>query len=77
MYDYGTFSFESKTQVLERAKAFWNPDKTQFWTDSGIDLVIDRREGYFLWDMGGRRLIDMRTAAVPTGGAVLDRGSHD
>ena len=59
VYDYGTFSFESKTQVLERAKEFWNPDKTQFWTDTGVDLVIDRREGYFLWDMSGRRLIDM------------------
>jgi acetylornithine/succinyldiaminopimelate/putrescine aminotransferase len=59
VYDYGTFSFDSKAQVLERAKEFWNPDKTQFWTDSGIDLVIDRRQDYFLWDMSGRRLIDM------------------
>ncbi|TRW88812.1 aspartate aminotransferase family protein [Mycolicibacterium sp. 018/SC-01/001] len=59
MYDYGTFSFESKAQVLELAKKYWNPDKTQFWTDTGVDLVIDRREGYFLWDMSGRRLIDM------------------
>ena len=59
MYDYGTFSFESKAQVLEMAKKYWNPDKTQFWTDAGIDLVIDRREGYFLWDMSGKRLIDM------------------
>ncbi|CAJ1580110.1 aspartate aminotransferase family protein [[Mycobacterium] wendilense] len=59
MYDYGTFAFETKAQVLDRAKTFWNPDKTQFWTDSGVDLVIDRREAYFLWDMGGRRLIDM------------------
>jgi acetylornithine/succinyldiaminopimelate/putrescine aminotransferase len=59
MYDYGTFTFESKTEVLERAKTFWNPNKTQFWTDAGVDLVIDRREDYFLWDMSGRRLIDM------------------
>ena len=59
MYDYGTFSFDSKAQVLERAKEFWNPDKTQFWTDTGVDLVIDRRQDYFLWDMSGRRLIDM------------------
>jgi acetylornithine/succinyldiaminopimelate/putrescine aminotransferase len=59
MYDYGTFTFESKTEVLERAKTFWNPDKTQFWIDAGVDLVIDRREDYFLWDMSGRRLIDM------------------
>jgi acetylornithine/succinyldiaminopimelate/putrescine aminotransferase len=59
MYDYGTFTFESKTQVLDRAKTFWNPDKTQFWIDAGVDLVIDKREDYFLWDMSGRRLIDM------------------
>jgi acetylornithine/succinyldiaminopimelate/putrescine aminotransferase len=59
MYDYGTFTFESKAEVLDRAKTFWNPDKTQFWIDAGVDLVIDRREDYFLWDMSGRRLIDM------------------
>src|SRR6476620_6655659 len=59
MHDYGTFSFESKAEVLDRAKKFWNPGKTQFWIDEGVDLVIDRRDGYFLWDMDGRRLIDM------------------
>jgi acetylornithine/succinyldiaminopimelate/putrescine aminotransferase len=59
MYDYGTFTFESKADVLERSKQYWNPDKTQFWTDAGIDLVIDRREDYFIWDMSGRRLIDL------------------
>ena len=51
MHDYGTFSFDSKAEVLEQSKEFWNPDKTQFWPDAGVDLVIDRREGYFLWDM--------------------------
>jgi acetylornithine/succinyldiaminopimelate/putrescine aminotransferase len=59
MHDYGTFAFESKAQVLELAKKYWNPDKTRFWTDAGVDLVVDRRDGYFLWDMDGRRLIDM------------------
>jgi len=59
MHDYGAFTFASKTEVLEKSKRFWNPGKTQFWTDSGVDLVIDRREGYFLWDMSGRRLIDV------------------
>ncbi|ALG86487.1 aspartate aminotransferase family protein [Gordonia phthalatica] len=58
MHDYGAFAFESKADVLDSSKEFWNPDKTQFWSDSGVDLVIDRREGYFLWDMDGRRLID-------------------
>jgi acetylornithine/succinyldiaminopimelate/putrescine aminotransferase len=59
MFDYGTFSFDSKAEVLEQSKTFWNPGKTQFWTDEGVDLVIDRRQGYYLWDMSGRRLIDM------------------
>lgn len=48
-----------KLEFLERSKAFWNPNKTQFWQDAGVDLVIDRREGYFLYDMDGRRLIDV------------------
>ncbi len=91
MYDYGTFSFDSKAQVLEQAKKYWNPDKTQFWTDAGVDLVIDRREGYFLWDMNGRRLIDMHLnggtynlghrnpeimAALVEGMQYFDMGNH-
>lgn len=59
MYDYGFFSYDSKEDMLERSRAFWNPDKTDFWQDAGIDLVIDRREGYLFWDMAGRRLIDL------------------
>ncbi|QZH62096.1 aminotransferase class III-fold pyridoxal phosphate-dependent enzyme [Mycolicibacterium farcinogenes] len=91
MYDYGTFTFESKAEVLDKAKTFWNPDKTQFWTDTGVDLVIDRREGYFLWDMGGRRLIDLHLnggtynlghrnpevmQAITDGMAHFDVGNH-
>ncbi|TWP32692.1 aspartate aminotransferase family protein [Leekyejoonella antrihumi] len=59
MHDYGSFSFDSKAEVLERSKEYWNPDKTQFWSNAGVDLVIDKREGYFLWDMDGRRLVDL------------------
>ena len=59
MYDYGLFKFESKQDLFDKAIKFWNPDKTKFWQKAGIDLVIDRREGYFLHDMSGRRLIDL------------------
>jgi acetylornithine/succinyldiaminopimelate/putrescine aminotransferase len=51
--------FGSKAELLERSAEYWNPDKTAFWVDSGVDLVIDRREGYLFWDMDGRRLIDV------------------
>lgn len=50
---------QEKLEFLERSKAFWNPGKTQDWQDMGVDLVIDRREGYHLYDMDGRRLIDV------------------
>jgi acetylornithine/succinyldiaminopimelate/putrescine aminotransferase len=59
MYDYGFFSYDSKADFLQRSEEFWNPDKTRFWQEAGIDLVIDRREGYLFWDMAGRRLIDI------------------
>jgi putrescine aminotransferase len=59
MFDYGHFKFESKQDLFDKSIAFWNPDKTKFWQKAGIDLVIDRREGYCLFDMSGRRLIDL------------------
>jgi acetylornithine/succinyldiaminopimelate/putrescine aminotransferase len=49
----------SKQDLLERSETFWNPGKTRFWQEAGIPLVIDRREGYHLWDLDGRRLIDV------------------
>src|SRR5271156_5336873 len=52
-------AFPSKAEMLARSRQFWNPDKTQFWTDSGVPLVIDRREGYFIYDVSGKRLIDV------------------
>jgi acetylornithine/succinyldiaminopimelate/putrescine aminotransferase len=51
--------FASKQELLDKAIKYWNPDKTKFWQKAGIDLVIDKREGYFLYDMSGRRLIDL------------------
>lgn len=59
MFDYGHFRFDSKAELFDKAIKFWNPDKTRFWQSVGVDLVIDRREGYFLYDMSGRRLIDL------------------
>ena len=58
-FDYGDFSFESKEEVLAKAREYWNPGKTDFWVESGIPLVIDRREEYFIYDMSGKRLMDV------------------
>jgi 4-aminobutyrate aminotransferase-like enzyme len=51
-------AFASKKDMLDKSGQFWNPGKTQFWIDSGVPLVIDRRGGYFLHDVEGKRLID-------------------
>jgi acetylornithine/succinyldiaminopimelate/putrescine aminotransferase len=59
MFDYGMFKFSSKEEVIEKSIAYWNPGKTKFWRDAGIDLVIDKREGYVIYDMDGTRLIDL------------------
>jgi len=52
-------AFASKQEMLAKSKEFWNPDKTQFWIDAGIPLVIGQREGYYLYDIDGKRLIDV------------------
>lgn len=57
--DYGFFSFASKAEVLDKSREFWNPGKTSFWSESGVPLVIDRREDYFIYDVSGKRLIDV------------------
>ena len=82
---------EAKQEFLERSKEFWNPGKTEDWQRFGVDLVIDRREMYYLWDMDGRRLIDLHLnggtynvghrnpeviAAVNEGMQHFDIGNH-
>ena len=59
MFNYGYFSFDSKEDLLRKAAEYWNPGKVSFWTEAGTPMVIDRREGYFLHDMTGKRLIDL------------------
>jgi acetylornithine/succinyldiaminopimelate/putrescine aminotransferase len=53
------FGFSSKDDFMAQTAAVWNPDKVRFWRDAGTDLVIDRREEYFLFDTSGKRLIDL------------------
>lgn len=48
-----------KKEVLRISAAYWNPGKTQDWQDLGVDLVIGRREGYYLYDLTGKRLMDL------------------
>ena len=38
MHDYGLFKFDSKQELFDKAIRYWNPDKTKFWQNAGIDL---------------------------------------
>lgn len=50
---------EAKDDSIARPIKYWNPGKTLEWQRTGVDLVIDRREDYYLYDLDGRRLIDL------------------
>src|SRR6478752_7475842 len=91
MHDYDVFTVDSKADVLDKSREFWNPGKTDFWSETGVDLVIDRREDYFIYDMSGKRLLDVHlnggtynlghrnpevSAAVAGAMAHFDIGNH-
>ena len=59
MHDYDVFSMQSKAEVPAKSREYWNPGKTGFCAETGVDLVIDRRDSHFIWDMSGLRLIDV------------------
>jgi acetylornithine/succinyldiaminopimelate/putrescine aminotransferase len=47
------------TAKAQAFKTYWNPGETQVRQEMGIDLLIDQRQGYFLHDVDGNRLIDV------------------
>ena len=50
---------ETKARVLERTSRHLSPAKVALFHAMGIDLVIGRREGYRIWDVDGRELLDL------------------
>ncbi|MEK4383880.1 aminotransferase class III-fold pyridoxal phosphate-dependent enzyme [Aeribacillus sp. FSL K6-2848] len=49
----------SKADILEKSIKWWNPGKTLKWKKDGIDLVIGKREGYYFYDINGKKLMDV------------------
>jgi acetylornithine/succinyldiaminopimelate/putrescine aminotransferase len=48
-----------KAEVLELTRRFVAPHRVETWDAFGTQLVIGRREGYRLWDLDGRELVDL------------------
>jgi acetylornithine/succinyldiaminopimelate/putrescine aminotransferase len=53
------FSEINKQQVFSDSLACWNTGKTQEWLDLNINFVMGRREGYYFWDLDGKKLMDV------------------
>lgn len=49
----------SKASVVEQNKRYVCPDKIRIFNQIGIDLVIGRREGPYIYDLDGKKLIDV------------------
>ena len=50
---------EQKQRILDLSYQHVCPHKVSTWQQQGIPLVVGRREGYYLWDLDGHRLIDL------------------
>lgn len=48
-----------KRSIVERARDYLMPKRVEAWLDLGVPLVIGRREGYRIWDVDGRELLDL------------------
>jgi len=81
----------AKQHTLELAERYVCADRVRFLTGAGIDLVIGRRQGYHIWDVDGRELIDIHLnggvynlghrnpdviASLSTALETLDIGNH-
>jgi acetylornithine/succinyldiaminopimelate/putrescine aminotransferase len=80
-----------KDEVLELTRQFVAPHRVETWAAHGTQLVIGRREGYRVWDLDGRELLDLHlnggtynlghrnrelVAALSAALADLDIGNH-
>ena len=53
------FEQTTKQEVFDKSMEYWNSGKTKEWLELKIDLVIGKREGYYFWDMDGKKLMDV------------------
>ena len=56
--DNGQAAAELKQETLQLARDYLFPQRIDLMAQLGVDLVIGRREGYRMWDLEGRELLD-------------------
>jgi acetylornithine/succinyldiaminopimelate/putrescine aminotransferase len=80
-----------KERVLDLTRRYVAPHRVEVWDAFGTQLVMGRREGYRVWDLDGRELIDLHlnggtfnlghrnpeiVEAMVAAAAELDIGNH-
>ena len=50
---------EEKRRILKLASDYVIPGRVQAFEGLGTSLIVGRREGYYMWDVDGHRLIDL------------------
>jgi len=82
---------EPKAKIINRFAAHVSSGKVEFYENAGINFVLGKREGIYMWDVDGRRLINCHSnggvfnlghrnprvlAALQTAVSELDIGNH-
>lgn len=49
----------TKEQAFEDCLTYWNPSRSKAWPDMGVDIMVGRREGYYFWDLNGKRYMNL------------------
>lgn len=58
-WEVDTGTSDSKRRILELAHEYVMPGRIEALQEMGVSLVIDRREGNYVWDHDGHQLIDL------------------
>ena len=63
----------TKEQIIARFAQHVSSGKAEFFAGVGLDFIFGRREGVYVWDVGGQqRLIDCHC-----NGGVFNLGHHN
>ena len=59
MADYGPFPFDNQQDLIDKSIRSCHPDQTRSWQQVGADLGIGKREDWCLYELNGRRRLDL------------------
>ncbi len=49
----------TREKVMHDCVTYWNPSRTMAWPQMGVDILIGRREGYYFWDLEGKKYMNL------------------